>query len=137
MYRDHVRKRDGALKVAHELDMERVGFCVWNVRVVGYYLHAEGAGALRNLAAYPTEADDEKLFPAELAAGEFIPVPFPGVERRAGLRNLSHYGEHVGHRQFRRGERVSARRVDDDYPVTARGREVDVVDADAGAAYDL
>ena len=137
VYRHHVGERYGPFEVAHQLDMERIGLRVRDVRVVGDDLHTEGARALRDFAAYPAEADDEQLFAAELAAREFVPVPFSGVERGAGLRDHADDGEHVRHRQLRRRERVSARRVDDYYPAAARGWQVDVVYADSRAAYDL
>ena len=58
----------------------------------------------------------------------------PPIERRVRLRDVAREREQQRHRVLGGGDDVRLRRVGDDDAALGRGRDVDVVDADAGAA---
>ena len=81
----------------------------------------------------PAQADDPQRLAAELRAGELVAVPLAGLEAVVGLGDVPREGEHQGHRVLGRRDGVAARRVHHHDPLAGRGRDVDVVDAHAGA----
>ena len=103
MYRDDVREGYCTLEVVYELNVQRIGLLLRNVRVVCDDLHVEGVRALGYLAADSPEPNDKQTPVTELTAEEFIPLPLAAVKRRAGLRYAADDGEHVRHSELRRG----------------------------------
>ena len=53
------------------------------------------------------------------------------------MRNVTGHGGEKSNPELRGGNCVRRRRVHDEAPVLRRGRQVNVVDADAGASDDL
>ena len=82
-------------------------------------------------------ADDAERLVADLGAGELGALPLAGAQRRVGLRDLARQREHQRDRVLGGGDVVAAGRVHHHDAALGRGRDVDVVDADAGAADDL
>ena len=66
----------------------------------------------------------------------FLAVPAPFAQRSAPLRRVAREREHQRKRLLGRGDRVRARRVEDDDAGVGRGIDVDRVDADARARDD-
>ena len=82
-------------------------------------------------------ADDAERLAGELDAHEAVLLPLAGLGRGVGLRDLAGQREHQGDGVLGGGDRVAEGRVHHDDALGGRGRDVDIVDADAGAADDL
>ena len=115
------------------------GFCplLVDVRVIGDHIHVEGEGALRDAAADAPHADNAERLAAQLDADVCLAVPLPRVHGRVRRRDVARHGEHHRDRMLRRGDRIAARRVDDDDAALRRRLYVNVVHTDAGAPNDL
>ena len=106
-------------------------------RVVGDDLHLQPERAPRDLLADPAEAEH-----AERLVGELDPAPLRALpaaldERRVRLRDVARERDQQADRVLGRRDDVRLRRVRDDDPAPGRGVDVDVVDADPGAADHL
>ena len=82
-------------------------------------------------------ADDAEHLAGDLDAHEAVLFPFAGLRRRIGGGNLPGEGEHQCHGMFGRRDRIAERRIHHDDASRGRRRNIDIVDADAGAADDL
>ena len=79
-------------------------------------------------------ADDAERLAENLDAEKFVLFPFAGVGRCVGFRDLPRQRQHQGDRMFGGGDRIAERRVHHDDAARGRRRDIDIVDADAGAA---
>lgn len=100
-------------------------------------MHAEADGLLADDAADIAGADDAERLAGDFDAHELRLFPLAGLRRAVCLRQLAGNGEHQSDGVFGRGDRVAERRVHDDDTALGSGRDIDIVDADAGAADDL
>ena len=107
------------------------------VRVEGGDLHAQALGAVGDDRADVAAADDAERLACEFDAHEAVLFPFAGVRRGVGGGDLAGEGEHQRDGVLGRRDRVAVRRVHDDDAAAGGGWDVDVVDADTGAADDL
>ena len=82
-------------------------------------------------------ADDAERLAGELDAHEAVLLPLAGLRRGIGLRDLAGEREHHRDGVLGGGDRIAEGRVHDDHALRRRGRDLDIVDADAGAADDL
>ena len=115
----------------------RGGALLGDVRVEADELHAEAARALGHERADAAEAEDGERLLVELGAGELRALPLALLHRRVGLRDVARLREHERHRLLGGRDDVGRRRVAHDDAALGGGRDVDVVDAHAGAADDL
>ena len=136
VHRDEIGVLDDLVE-RRDLDAERFGALFINIGIVGEHIHVEGHRALRHARADAAHADDTECLAAQLDADVLLAVPLALMHRLIGDRDIAGHREHHGHRVLRCRNRVAARGVDDDDALGRRGRDVDVVDADAGAADDL
>ncbi len=113
---------------AHEARIEH--------RIVGHHLHVEGLSAPGHLLADTAEPDDPEGLALELGAHESLAVPFLGLERAVGRRDVARQRQEQGEGVLGGREQVGRRRVDHQDAELGRRVDVDVVDADAGAADD-
>ena len=105
--------------------------------VEGDDVHLEALGALGDELADAAEADHAERLAVELGALELGPVPAPVDQRAVRLRDVAEQGQRQRQGVLGGGDRVRLGRVGDDDPAAGRGRDVDVVDAGAGAADHL
>src|SRR3990172_9136715 len=105
--------------------------------VVGDDVHLQGAGAPRHLGADAAEAEEPQRLAAQLDAEEARAVPAAFAQGGVRLGYVAGEAEHEGDRVLGGGDGVRLRRVDAGHAATGRRVDVDVVDADAGAADDL
>ena len=82
-------------------------------------------------------ADQAQGLEAELGAHEAVLLPLAGLGRGVGVGHLAGDREHQGDRMLGRGDGVAERRVHHHNAMRRRRLQVDIVDADAGAADDL
>ena len=82
-------------------------------------------------------ADDAERLAGDLDAHEAVLLPLAGLGRGVGLRDLARQREHQRDGVFGGGDRIAERRVHHDDAARRRRRDVDIVDADAGAADHL
>ena len=82
-------------------------------------------------------ADDAQRLVGDLDAHEAVLLPLAGLRRGVGLRDLAGEREHQRDGVLGGGDRVAERRVHHDHALGGGGRDIDVVDADAGAADHL
>ncbi len=82
-------------------------------------------------------ADDAQRLAGDLDAHEAVLLPLAGLGGGVGLRNLPRQREHQRDGVLGGGDRIAERRVHHDHALGGGGRDVDVVDADAGAADHL
>ena len=106
-------------------------------RIVGDDLHPEAQRAVGDDRADIARADQAQRLGGELHPHEAVLLPL------AGLGGLVRLGQVAGEREHQRdgvlggGDRVAERRVHHHHAGGGRGGDVDIVDADAGAAHDL
>ena len=108
-----------------------------DVRIVRNDIHIKGECALCDAAADAPHADDAECLAAQLHADVCLAVPLSCVHGRIRRRNLACEREHHRHRMLRRGNRVAARRVDDNDAALRRRLHVNVVYTDACASDNL
>ena len=106
-------------------------------RIVGDHPHAQAERAVDHDRADIAGADHAERLAGDLDPHEAVLLPLAGLCRRIGLRNLPREREHQRDGVFGGGDRIAERRVHHDDALRGRGRDVDIVDADAGAADHL
>ena len=99
--------------------------------------HLEGARALGHARADAPEANHAERVPGQLDALQPAALPAPLAQRGMALRHVARDREQHREGVLDGGHGVGQRRVDDDDAARRRRLEVDVVDADAGAANHL
>ena len=104
------------------------------IRVVGDHLHLEPDRAVGDDRADIAAADDAERLAEDLDAEEFVLFPFAGPRRGVGFRDLPRHRQHQRDGMLRRGDRIAERRVHHDDAARGRRRDIDIIDADAGAA---
>ena len=106
-------------------------------RIEGDHLHLQADGAVGDDRADVAAADDAERLGGELDAHELGLLPFAGLRGAVGLRDLAGQRHHQRERMLGRGDGIAEGRVHDDDALGGGGLDVDVVDADAGAADHL
>ena len=92
---------------------------------------------VRNYRADIAATDDAENLAAELDPHEPRLFPFAGLGRAVGHRDLARQREHHRDRVLCGGDRIAVRGIHDDDAALGGGGDVDIVDADPGAADDL
>ena len=105
--------------------------------IVGDHLHLQADGAVGDDRADIAAADDAERLAENLDAEELVLFPFAGAGRGVGLGDLPGQRQHQRDRVLGRGDRIAERRVHHDDAARGRRRNIDIVDADAGAADHL
>ena len=82
-------------------------------------------------------ADDPERLGGDLDAHEAVLLPLAGLRRGVGGGNFARQSKHHRNRMFCGGDRIAERRVHHDHAARRGGGNIDVIDADAGAAHDL
>ncbi len=103
-------------------------------RIVGDHFHLQPDRAVGDDRADIAAADDAERLAEDLDAEKFVLLPFAGARRSVGLGDLPRQRQHQRDGMFGRGDRIAERRVHHDDAARGRRRNVDIVDADAGAA---
>ena len=106
-------------------------------RIVGDHLHLQADGAVGDDRADVAAADHAQRLGVELDAHELRLLPLAGLGGAVGLRDLAGQRHHQRDGVLGGGDGVAERRVHDDDALGGRRLDVDVVDADAGAADHL
>jgi hypothetical protein len=102
--------------------------------IVGDHLHPQADGAIGDNRTNIAAADHAERLAGDLDAHEAVLLPFAGLGRSIGLGDLAGQREHQRDGVLRSGDRIAERRVHHDDAPRRRRRNVDIVDADAGAA---
>ncbi|MNK69108.1 hypothetical protein D3C87_884880 [compost metagenome] len=105
--------------------------------VVGQNMHLETKRTRADDGADIAGADDAERLAGDFDTHEFRLFPLAGLRRAVGGRKLARNGKHQRDGMFRSRDGVAERRVHDDDTAARGGRNIDIVDADAGAADDL
>src|SRR4029079_10577542 len=113
-----------------EIDRALVG----EERIVGDHLHLHAERTVGDDRADIAAADDAERLAENLDAEKFVLFPFAGSGRGIRFGNLPRQLQHKGDRVLGGGDRIAERRVHHDDATRGRRRDVDIVDADAGAA---
>ncbi len=82
-------------------------------------------------------ADHAQRLAGDLDAHEAVLLPLAGLGRGIGLRDFARQRQHQRDRVFGGGDRIAERRVHHDDALGGGRRDLDIVDADAGAADHL
>ena len=106
-------------------------------RIVGDHLHLQADGAVGDDRADVAAADHAQRLGGELDAQELGLLPLAGLRGAVGLRDLAGERHHQRERVLGGGDGIAEGRVHDDDALGGGGLDVDVVDADAGAADHL
>ena len=132
---EEIRFGQQCLEVA-ELDAGLLGAFDGDQRVVGEHAHAQpltcDAGHLESDLA---EAQDSEGLLAQLDAHETRALPETGVQRAVGGGKVARQRQHHGDRMFGGSDGVAGRGIEDEHAALRCGIDVDVVDADTGAAH--
>ncbi len=105
--------------------------------IVGDHLHPEPVRAVGDDRTDIARADKAQSLGGQLDPHEAVLFPFARLGRGVGFGQLA--GERKEHRDgmFGGSDRIAERRVHDDHPLGRCGGDIDIVDADPGAADDL
>ena len=136
MQRDEI----GALEQFVELDLldaEIGGALRRQEWIVGDHFHLQPERAVGNDRTDISAADHAERLAENLHAHEFVLFPFAGARRSIGFRNLPRQRQHERDRVLGGGDRIAERRIHHDDAARGRRRNVDIVDANAGAADHL
>ena len=106
-------------------------------RVVADDAHAEAERAAGDLPPDPAEAEHAERLVRELDPAPARALPAAVLERGVRLRDVARERDEQADRVLRGGDDRRVRRVRDDDPASRCRLDVDVVDADAGAADHL
>ena len=120
-----------------EFYIQALGQVLRHEGVVGEDPHLESIGSAGHLGAYLAQPDNPQRFASKLGADEPFPGPFAGLEGRVGLGDVPGQRKHQRHGVLSGGYDVGGRRVDDNHASLCCGINVDVVNADTGAANNL
>jgi hypothetical protein len=104
---------------------------------IGEHMHLQARWRLRDDRADIAAADHAERLAGDLDAHELRLLPLAGLGRGVGFGQLAGDGEHHRDGVFGGGDRVAEGRVHHDDAAARGGRNVDIVDADAGAADHL
>ncbi len=137
MDRDEVGFRVEVVDFLDEFDLEGFGAGESDIGVEGEDAHTEGIGAAGDFGADAAHAEDAEGFLVEFDAGVLFPVPFAGFHGAVGLGDIPGEGHEHGESEFGGGYGISAGGIHDHDAVLGSGFDVDIIDADAGAADDL
>ena len=124
------------VEVLDPLDAEGLRPVRREERIVGDHLHPQPHGARRDDRADVAAADQAERLAGDLDPHEARLLPLAGLGRGVGSRDLPGAGEHHGDGVLGGGDRVAEGRVHHHDALGRGGRDIDVVDADAGAADD-
>src|SRR6185295_14667877 len=102
--------------------------------IIGDDFHAKPERPVGDDRADIAAADDAERLVEELDAHEAVLLPLAGMRRGVGFGNLAGERHHQRQRMLGGGDGVAERGVHDDDAARRGGRDVDIVDADAGAA---
>ena len=97
-------------------------------------MHMQADRALGDDRADIAAADDAQHLAGDLDPHEAVLFPFAGLGRDIGLGNLPGEREYHGDRMFGGGDGIAKRRIHHDNPLRGGGGNIDIVDADPGAA---
>jgi len=117
-------------------DAERLGPLGREVGIVSRDFHVQADRAVGDDRADIAAADDAEALAVELDPHEARLLPLAGVGRGVGGADLARDREQERDRVLGGGDGVAERGVHDHDALLGRGGDVDVVDADAGAADD-
>ena len=106
-------------------------------RIEGDHLHLQPDGAVGDDRADVAAADDAERLGEQLDAQELGLLPLAGLGGAIGFRDLARQRHHQRDGVLGGGDGIAEGRVHDDDALGGRGLDVDVVDADAGAADHL
>ena len=106
-------------------------------RIERDHLHAQAERAVGDDRADIAAADHAQRLAGDLDAHEAVLLPLAGLGRGVGLRNFTRQRQHQRDRVFGSRDRIAERRVHHDDALGGGGRNLDIVDADAGAADHL
>ncbi len=126
-----------SLQLLDALDPELAEALRRDELVEGDDVHLEGLGAFGDELADAAEADHAERLAVELGSLELGPLPGAADQRGVRPRHVAAEREHQRQGVLGGGHRVRFGRVGDDDAAPGRGRDVDVVDAGAGAADHL
>ena len=136
MQRDEV----GALEQFIEFDLldAQLDGTLWRQeRIEGDHLHAQADATVGDDRADIAATEHAKHLARDLGAHELRFFPLAGLRRTVGGGDLPGDGQHQRDGVLGGRDRIAERRVHDDDAARGRRLDVDVVDADAGAADDL
>ncbi len=105
--------------------------------IVGDDLHLQPQRAIGNDRADIARADQAECLAGQLDAHEAVLFPLSGLGRRVGLGQLPGEREHQRDGVFGGGDRIPEWRVHHHHALRGGSGDIDIVDADAGAANDL
>ena len=118
---------------ADQLNADATGSISGQNRIVADHFHLEPDRAVRDDAPDVTEANDAERLVADLGAGEFAAIPFSGMNRSVGCRDVPRQRHHHRDRMLGSRDAVAGRAVHHDDSATRRRFDIDVVNADARA----
>ena len=134
---DEVGPREELVARLDALDAELAEALGGDELVEGDHVHVEGLGALGDELADAAEADHAQRLAVELVAAVARARPLARDQRAVRLGHVATQRQRQRQRVLGGGDRVRLGRVGDDDPALGGGRDVDVVDAGAGAADHL
>ena len=106
-------------------------------RIEGDHLHLQAQRAIGDDAADVAGADQAQCLGRHFDAHEAVLLPLAGLGGGIGFRQLASEREHQGDGVFGGGDAVAEWRVHHDDAERGSGRDIDIVNPDAGAAHHL
>ncbi len=118
-------------------DAELLGAFSAQERIKGDDPHLQSQGPRGDDRADVPATNDSERLAGQFDAHEAVLFPLSRLGRNVGARDLAGEREHECDRMLGGGDRIAEWRVHHDHASRCRGRNVDVVDADAGATDDF
>ena len=108
-----------------------------NIRVIADSGHFHSLHTFGNAAADTANADDAKGFALHLNAVKGFAVPFAFLNRLMGLRNVTSHSHHHSNSVLGSSHGVAFRGVEYDNAFSGSGGDINVINANTGAADNL
>ena len=119
------------------LDADILGALRRQERIEGDHPHVQALRAVGDDRADIAAADHAEHLAGDLDAHEAVLLPLAGLGRGIGLRDFARQRQHQRDGVLGGRDRIAERRVHHDDALGGRGGNLDIVDADAGAADHL
>ncbi len=119
-----------------QLDAALMGVLGCHVGIIGDHAHAQRDGSLGDFLGDAPEPDGTQHFVAHFNAHELAALPLAGAHVRAGRRDVARQRHQHGDGVLGRGDHIARGRIDHGDARLGGRFNVDVVNADAGAADD-
>lgn len=122
------------VQLIDQLDLQTARARRREIWIECHYAHAKSDRAPAQLATDPAHSDNPERFVIELNPFQIFTIPTSTAHGGIGLRNFPRHRKQKGKCVFGRGNGIATGCIEHDDPAPGRSLNIDIVDANAGAA---